>query len=186
MHHRCSHSSSCSLLFGIAYSHGYFQADLSYMHTFLSRSEVAKVRFYGFFRLYDWPARIGFLLFLILVGRQNILGVFPALLGYISVVIASLSLVILLGKRLGSVEMGKSLKAAFFRIFSLTVDHFNLRPLSCKPACPISAYFSELRGLRLHFPNLLRILDFATDQSQICCFKPPVSGCIFRHFPLLS
>ncbi len=109
------------LLFGIAYSHGYFQADLSYMHTFLSRSEVSKVRFYGFFRLYDWPALIGLLIFLILVGRQNILGVFPALLGYISVVMASLSVVILLGKRLGSVETGKSLKAAFFRIFSLTV-----------------------------------------------------------------
>ncbi|MDI3498413.1 hypothetical protein [Archaeoglobus sp.] len=107
------------LMFGTAYAHGYFQVDLSYMHTFFSRSDISKVRFYGFFRLFDWPAVIALLSLLVLVGMRNPAGLLPALLGFLAVIMGALSIVILLGKRLGSVQTGRSLRAAFFRIFGL-------------------------------------------------------------------
>ena len=173
------------LLFGIAYSHGYFQADLSYMHTFLSRSEVSKVRFYVLqaVRLAN-PNRSPY--FLGSVGWKNLIGVLPALFGYISVVMASLSLVILLGKRLGSVETRKSLKAAFFRIFSLAV------------------WVISIYGFYLVSQLVIFLLTFQSDEAYDFVFpisygfwishrlilnmqlEPLVSGYFFHRLPLLS
>ncbi|MET1124404.1 MAG: hypothetical protein ABWW66_03950, partial [Archaeoglobaceae archaeon] len=66
---RISYASSLLTLFllftffGVAYAYGFFQVDLSYLHTFLTREEVSKVRFYSFFRFFDVPAVLGLLIF---------------------------------------------------------------------------------------------------------------------------
>lgn len=113
-------------LFGLSFSYGYFNLDVSYLHTFLTREEVAKAKVIGFFRFYDWPAVVGLLSYCLAVAIGNPAGLIAAIPSYLSVLAFSITIVVLLSKKATGFHSAGSLKGTAIRIASMAVWFFSM------------------------------------------------------------